>query len=246
MPTLPDMKKSLIHNQLELNPGEMTMVTRRTTLLALLMLGSSIASASLRPEAKAAIPPEFALNVPPEFGNWKTLKQQVGVADPVVVAIYQDYLTRTYISRDGYAVMLCLAYGNDQRGRLQAHRPEVCYPAQGFRVISRVQDGPLTTPFGTIDATRLVAQAGARTEPITYWLTNGNKVVRSSLHRRMAQFRAALTGEIPDGLVFRVSSIDSDSARAFDVQREFVADLMASVPAAYRQRLSGLQPEVRA
>jgi EpsI family protein len=95
-------------------------------------------------------------------------------------------------------------------------------------------------PFGAIDATRLTARAGARTEPITYWLTNGNQVVHTDFERRVAQFKAALTGEIPDGVVFRVSSIDNDSSRAFAEQQKFVADLMASIPVAYRRRLSGL------
>jgi hypothetical protein len=31
----------------------------------------------------------------------------------------------------------------DLRSTLQAHRPEVCSPAQGFKVVSKVQDGPL-------------------------------------------------------------------------------------------------------
>jgi EpsI family protein len=194
---------------------------------------------AFRPEAKAANLPEFKKNVPEAFGNWKML-QEVLVKDPVLAIIYGDSLTRTYASADGYQVMLCLAYGSDQRSTLQAHRPEVCYPAQGFKVISNVQEGPLATPFGTIVATRLTAQAGARTEPITYWLTNGNQVVRNDFERRIAQFKAAWTGEIPDGLVFRVSSIDKDSSRAFAEQQRFVADLMASVPTAYRQRLSGL------
>jgi EpsI family protein len=222
------------------------MTTRRTALMALLMAGTSIAGVSFRPEAKAAIPPQFAKNVPKAFGNWKTLDQRVGVDDPVVVAIYTDYLARTYANADGYQVMLCLAYGNDQRSNLQAHRPEVCYPAQGFKVISKAQEGPLETPFGAIEATRLTAQAGERTEPISYWLTNGNQVVRNDFERRVAQFKAALTGEIPDGLVFRVSSIDKDSSGAFTEQQRFVADLMASVPAAYRQRLSGLGPDTSA
>jgi len=208
--------------------------------MAFLMAGTSIGGVTFRPEAKAANPPEFEKNVPPAFSDWKTRDKRAGVDDPVVVAIYTDYLARTYVNAHGYQVMLCLAYGNDQRSTLQAHRPEVCYPAQGFKLVSKVQDGPLDTPFGAIDATRLTAQAGTRTEPITYWLTNGNQVVRNAFERRVAQFKAASTGEIPDGLVFRVSSIDNDSSRAFAEQQKFVADLMASIPAAYRQRLSGL------
>ena len=39
-----------------------------------------------------------------------------------------------------------MAYGDDQRGGLQAHRPEVCYPAQGFK-LGKVEDGTLANVF---------------------------------------------------------------------------------------------------
>ena len=47
--------------------------------------------------------------------------------------------------------MLSLAYGDDQRADLTAHKPEVCYPAQGFQLHANKEDG-LQTPFGTITA----------------------------------------------------------------------------------------------
>ena len=49
-------------------------------------------------------------------------------------------------------------------------------------------------------------------------------------------------GQIPDGLLFRVSSIDADAVHAFKAQQQFVADMMAAVPPEVRQRLSGLKP----
>jgi hypothetical protein len=52
-----------------------------------------------------------------------------------------------------------------------------------------------------------------------------------------------LTGQIPDGLLFRISSIDTDKQRAFSMQQQFAADLLASVPPATRKRLSGLEDQ---
>jgi hypothetical protein len=49
-----------------------------------------------------------------------------------------------------------------------------------------------------------------------------------------------LTGRIPDGLLFRVSSIDPDPARAWRKQDEFVGQLLAALPPAERWCLSGL------
>ena len=135
--------------------------------------------------------------------------------------------------------MLSMAYGDDQRGGLQAHRPEVCYPAQGFK-LGKVEDGALPTPFGTIDVRRLTTSLGARNEPVTYWLTVGDQVIKNKFDKRIAEIRLGLTGQIPDGLLFRVSSIDNDPARAFAMQQKFAADMMAAVPAETRRQLSGL------
>jgi hypothetical protein len=67
-------------------------------------------------------------------------------------------------------------------------------------------------------------------------------VVRNDYDKRIVQLRLVRTGHIPDGLLFRVSSIDRDPAHAFEVQQQFAADMMAAVPADLRRRLSGLKP----
>jgi EpsI family protein len=46
--------------------------------------------------------------------------------------LYSQFLNRVYVNATGYRIMLLLAYGSDQHGSLQADKPEVCYPAQGF------------------------------------------------------------------------------------------------------------------
>jgi EpsI family protein len=148
-------------------------------------------------------------------------------------------LTRTYINAEGYRIMLSMAYGDDQRGGLQAHRPEVCYPAQGFQLRKSVE-GTLPTAFGNIDVRRLNTSLGERHEPVTYWLTVGDQVIRNQFDRRIAEIRLGLTGQIPDGLLFRISSIDPDSNRAFAMQQKFAADMMESVTPSARKQLSGL------
>ncbi len=66
--------------------------------------------------------------------------------------------------------------------------------------------------------------------------------LRNTFDKRVAQIRLGLTGQIPDGLLFRVSSIDNDTARAFAMQQKFAADMMAAVPVETRRQLSGLSP----
>lgn len=216
-------------------------------VLAALMGATSVAGIAVRPSTKAAekgdsISLEAA--VPKSFGEWTELPEEnAQVVNPqtkeLLDKLYSQILTRSYVNKEGYRIMLSLAYGDDQRGGLQAHRPEVCYPAQGFK-LGKIEDGLLPTAYGNIDVRRVSTKLGARNEPITYWLTVGDQVVRTVLDKRVAQIRLGLTGQIPDGLLFRISSIDNDETRAFSMQQKFVADMMASVPPKERKQLSGL------
>ena len=215
--------------------------------LAALMCGASIAGYAARPGAKAADKGnEISLDtmVPKNFGDWTELPDQgAQVVNPqtkeLLDKLYSQILTRTYVDKHGYRVMLSMAYGDDQRGGLQAHRPEVCYPAQGFK-LGAVQDGALPTAFGSIEVRRLTTSIGRRNEPVTYWLTVGDQVIKSTFDKRIAEIRLGLTGQIPDGLLFRVSSIDADDAHGFAMQQKFAADMMAAVPPKARKQLSGL------
>ena len=106
--------------------------------------------------------------------------------------------------------------------------------------LSRIEDGAVKTAFGDIEVRRLNTNLGKRVEPVTYWLTVGDQVIKNGFDKRLAEIRLGLTGQIPDGLLFRVSSIDPDSARAFALQQKFIADMMAAVPGEARRQLSGL------
>ena len=115
----------------------------------------------------------------------------------------------------------------------------MCYPAQGF-TLHRNEASQLTTPYGEIPARRLATTLGPRQEPVTYWFTVGDQAVIGRTQKRLIDLRYGLTGRIPDGLLFRVSSIDADPAQAYRQQDVFVAQLLAAVSPAERKRLSGL------
>ncbi len=155
-----------------------------------------------------------------------------------LATIYSQLLTRTYVNAEGYRIMLSVAYGPDQRGSLGAHEPETCYPASGFTLHSR-EAAQLSTLYGELPVRRLFTTKGPREEPLTYWLRIGDKVVEG-WQRRLVELRYTLTGRIPDGLLFRVSSIDPDQALANNLQDQFINQLLQSVSPADRKHLSGL------
>lgn len=222
-------------------------------VLAALMSIASLAAVAARPSAKAS---DYGRSivlkdaVPNAFTEWVEVPEQTSqVVNPQIAQaldkLYSQLLTRTYVNQQGYRIMLSIAYGDDQRGGLQAHRPETCYPGQGFK-IAAIEDGALQTRFGNIEVRRMTTNLGARHEPVTYWLTVGEQVVNSRLLKRIAEVRLALTGQVPDGLLFRVSSIDADPVRAFAAQEKFAADMMSSVPEKVRKQLSGLLGQANA
>jgi len=224
------------------------MTTHRIAfVIAALMVAASAGAIALRPDKKVAdLEPATSLEsmVPKQFGDWHEEPQRaLQVVNPqtqqLLDKLYSQILTRVYVNKQGYRVMLSLAYGSDQRGSLQAHKPEVCYPAQGF-TLHRNEPSQLTTPFGEIPTQRLFTSLGARQEPVTYWFTVGDKAVRGKLQKRLMDLRYGLTGRIPDGMLFRISSIDPDQMRANQMQDQFVNQLLQAVSPVERRRLSGL------
>ena len=215
-------------------------------LVAALMAAASVGAMVARPSAKQAEVEAISLEtmIPKQFAGWREEPQlSTQVINPqtreLLDKLYSQILSRTYVDASGYRIMLSLAYGNDQRSSLQAHKPEVCYPAQGFTLLKN-DPGQVATPFGDIPVRRLFTSLGARAEPVTYWFTVGDTAVQGTTQKRLVELKFGLTGLIPDGMLFRVSSIDADQPRAYRMHEQFANQLLQAVAPAERKRLSGL------
>ncbi len=221
--------------------------TRVALALAALMCTASAVAFFARPSTNTADrTPKIQLDtaVPKQFGQWREDQARVAaIVNPqtqqLLDKLYSQVLVRAYVNAQGYRVMLSLAYGDDQRGGLQAHKPEVCYPAQGFTLHKNVA-AEIETPFGKVPGRRLGTQLGARVEPVTYWFAVADRAVTSRFEHRLAEIRLGLTGQVPYGLLFRVSSIDDNADRAYREQDRFVSELLAAVSAEDRVTMSGL------
>ena len=102
--------------------------------------------------------------------------------------LYNQTLARTYVNKLGQRVMLSIAYGGDQSGRLSVHKPEACYGAQGFE-LSKFIRTTMATEHGNFPMTRLVAEQGHRHEPISYWTTIGDRTVRDGVEQKLQRLR---------------------------------------------------------
>jgi EpsI family protein len=220
----------------------------RAAAASALMGSASVAGALLTPTRRMAeLWPPIALeqSVPKGFGPWRASESGLrGIVNPQTQAkldeFYTELLTRNYVNdSERRMVMLSVAYGREQSDTLSVHLPDVCYPAQGFEV-REVRHVPLDVGEGhLIPARRLITQAPQRPEPLTYWTTVGERAADGGLQRKLAQMHYGLQGLVPDGLVFRVSTIGDQFDEEFRVQHEFVRALAAALAPAVRRRLMG-------
>lgn len=217
-------------------------------LILLAMMTSAAALAVVfKPTAEIAQRDRIDLEsmVPGAFGSWRIDPSVVPIAPPpdlqaVIDKTYDQTLSRTYINAEGQRVMLSVAYGGRQDQEMQTHKPEVCYPAQGLQIIQPGNDLQLQTHYGTLPVRRLVAGAGNRVEPITYWLVVGDQLTQFGLSYRLTTLKYGLTGKIPDGMLIRVSSIGRDADNQYRLQQAFIDEMLGSLNPEARHRLLGV------
>lgn len=227
----------------------MNLINRRMLVIALLMGAGAALALAMKPTEKIADAREkFDLEamIPQQIGEWKIDTSIVPIApSPEVKSlldkIYDQTLARTYINNKKERVMLSIAYGGSFADRsMQYHRPEVCYPAQGFEIL-KGSTAILSSPLGDIPVRRLVAQMGGRHEPVTYWIVVGKERTSYGFATRLIQIKYKLTGKIPDGMLVRLSSIDLDDSHAFRNHEDFARDLLGAVGKTDALRIAGVQ-----
>jgi EpsI family protein len=221
----------------------------RVVVTGLAMLVAAAVAVGMKPtrmlaEERARL--DLDAMIPSQFGDWGIDTSIVPVLpSPDVQAklnsIYSQTLARTYVNSRGERIMLSIAYGGVQEEGLQTHVPEMCYPAQGFDVLKQ-EAGELASRFGDLAVKRLVASQGRRVEPITYWMTVGDQVVRVGWRWKLAQLRYGLTGVLPDGMLVRVSSIQADERAAYRAHHEFVDAMLGAIDQRDRTHFVGSQP----
>jgi EpsI family protein len=225
---------------------------RAPFLLGIAMAITAAGATLLRPgPLPAASGPRFADVVPRAFGDWKEITAAPGQVDPASTGQelsmdrpYDDVLMRAYANSSGEVVLLALAYGRNQRQEIKIHRPEVCYTAQGFELVSRRRvELPIRDSAGRpIAGTRMLVQAPGRIEAVSYWIRVGELYTDDAWAIRYHIFRQGMTGRSLDGVLVRASQIIGsaglDSAQQpYRVQERFLAELVRAMPAAGRQLL---------
>jgi EpsI family protein len=182
----------------------------------------------------------LANSVPKKFGDWTEIASSMSQADlsttdeggKVADQPYDDVLMRTYVNKDGAQIMLALAYAKEQRQDVKLHLPEICYPAQGYKVIKLTPAAlPVEAGGATLPGKHMLASGNNRTEAVTYWTRIGDAYPQDGLAMRMKIFRDGLAGKVADGILVRSSMLvrdDSEAPAAYAMQQGFLKQLVAA------------------
>ena len=195
-----------------------------------------------QPVHKPITDDELEKLIPTHVGEWRFLTSSGLVMPPpdeASATLYDQVFTRIYTAPNKPSIALLIAYSSVQNGLLQLHRPEICYPANGFRLSDTVLS-PLRLPDGREIETRSFAASGPqRSEYVFYWTRLGDYLPDSWLDQRLAVVKANLRGQIPDGILVRASVFSEADPQARDDLKRFMEELLANLSPRGLQLLVG-------
>lgn len=177
----------------------------------------------------------FADAIPSRVGNWTSRKTSELVLPPQDDSnkLYENLETRIYESPGLPAMMVLVAYSSIQQNDVQVHRPEVCYPASGFPILS---SKPIEFAYGStaVAAREVTADRGGLVERVIYWVRVGNSFPTSWASQRVAMAAANLSGTIPDGVLVRISAIEGPGEDVSPTLLRFIQAFLDQTPARIR------------
>lgn len=229
----------------------MKAISIRKVLIGLFMIIAAWGGFALKPtKYNSKMLPKIDLEnmIPQSFDDWRVDESIIQVLpDPKLLKVLNDTfsqtISRTYVNKSGHSVMLSIAYGGVSHA-MQYHRPEVCYPSQGFEILDSSRD-VLKTSFGEIPITRISTKLRDRSEPVTYWVSVGGESVKYGFSMRWIQLKHNLTGTIPEGILVRFSTIGSDALHEYAVQDAFAKEMLSAMKPSEALRLTGISQKRR-
>lgn len=181
--------------------------------------------------------------IPATIASWRKMESDAFVLPKVPGSLadrlYNQTISRLYVSDSQAPVMMVIAYGAVQNDLLQLHRPEVCYAAVGFAIsATQVTTVPLNTR-ATLPTRELTARSERRVEPILYWTRIGDDLPTDGSEQRRVKLRQQMDGYLADGVLVRLSTIGEPSpATSADLVR-FARSMVMAVKPADRPALIG-------
>jgi EpsI family protein len=223
----------------DLSNGSDARCSRRAALAGLLMAAAAGIAAARKPDLPLHYLGNHKLSdiIPKQIGRWAFVANSGVVVPPedqLRSALYSDLLTGIY--SDGMqAIMLLIAYGANQTGFLQVHRPEFCYTAAGFKLSNPREHAVRLASDLSIRAKSLDAARDGVIERLVYWTRIGNHMPLSWMEQKLTIAEDNLRRIIPDATLVRVSTIVDSEEQALASVDDFVRTLIQAVPPMQRR-----------
>ncbi len=215
------------------------MLRRRELLLGLPLVAAAGGALALTPRNRLDLLGDGDLEklVPLNFAGWTVTPSNAVILPKAAEGsladtLYNQTVSRLYLSENDLPVMVVIAYGNTQSDQLQLHRPEVCYSSVGFEISTSERVEVPVAPPSTLPARALVATSNDRVEPILYWTRIGDHLPASGGEQRLMKLRSEMAGYVADGVLVRMSTVADPTPETFAVLQRFAtAMLHATKPA---------------
>nr|WP_279380413.1 exosortase C-terminal domain/associated protein EpsI [Polymorphobacter multimanifer] len=212
-------------------------------MVAAAQIGTAVAAYAATPRALPAALTRTRIDdlVPETIGDWRFVSAAgvIATTEAADTEGYDQLLKRFYRAPGQPDIMLLMAYGNTQGGSLQLHRPETCFPAQGFGLSEfRAVALDFDTPH-TIQARAFTARRDDRIERLLYWTRIGGAFPRTSAEEYLAILQGLGQGTVPDGMLVRISSLGSDIAASDRAIMRFVSAMIGMARPDGRELLVG-------
>lgn len=221
--------------------------SRRELLAGSLLLAMTAASEWLKPVRMFASlsQDELSAAIPKTVGAYRYATSSGLILPPrdeLSEKLYDQVLTRVYAAPGKPPIMALFAYGSVQNLSLELHRPDECYPPQGF-AITALERLPLSAGGHAIAANVLTARRpDGYVEQVVFWTRIGTRFPPDQGAQTMLVARENFAGRMPDGLLVRLSVPSPERADSIAAIRAFLQDLDSGLSSAGRRIMFGTTP----
>jgi len=197
-------------------------------LLALTIVGAGAADRH-RQIAKV---PDWT-SVPLELAGWKgTLESfEPGYGDPA-----ESSLLRVYRNERSEPVIVYVGFYNDLSSYLEVHSPEVCYPAQGWTVLSTMRSAEYISARRQFRPQEAVVEKNGQRRLVVWWYNAGSRPFENRIRYVYALLALSSLAGRTDGSMVRIETPLEDKneerarQRLKDFERIFLPSLDKALP----------------
>lgn len=169
--------------------------------------------------------------IPQQQGVWRMVSQSRFSDEVLEVLKPTDYLSRSYVDRDGNRVGFYLGYHGGGPGSGGIHSPKNCLPGSGWLKVSS-ESGSLKVAEENIHLVRAVYQNGYSKELFIYWFQVKGQTLANEYTLKLAEVTNSIFQNRRDSAFIRLSvPVDQDLDTALAVGENFIRDFYPHIAA---------------